>query len=243
MPRRKNSHSKRYAIVAVAVIMIILASLAVFYYRINTNKTSASTPNPSISNSPLAVGDTFTYKLKGSTVVGSSDVVTPNEFMQYNNTNYYQVTVTGINGTQVYLDTLWQFNNGTQTNSAQIIDRSTGRFADPNGFSYLYLSNLNVSDLLYPEGTNKLIVNSTSTQTYVNFSRATNCWSEADQFIDSSDPTGNTMRNDFITVYFDKQTGILDNLTRLEFFTNPQIELITTWQLTSSNVWAVNEKS
>jgi hypothetical protein len=47
------------------------------------------------------------------------------------------------------------------------------------------------------------------------------------------------MRNDFITVYFDKQTGMLDNLTRIEFFTNPQIELITTWQLDSSNVWAV----
>jgi hypothetical protein len=220
-------------------MLIIIIAVAVFYYGLNTKQTLAPTPNPSESNSPLIVGDTFTYNLKGSTVLGSADVVTPNEFMQYNNTNYYQVTVTGINGTQIYLDTLWQFNNGTQTESPQIIDLSTGRFADSNGFSYLYLSNLNVSDLLYPQGTDKLIVNSTSTQKFVNSSRATNCWSEEDQFVDTSDSTGNTIRDDFITVYFDKQTGILDSLTRVEFFTNPEIQLTTTWQLVGSNVWEV----
>ncbi len=137
MPRRKNSHSKRYAGVAFAVILIMLIAVAVFYYRLNTKQTLASTLNPSASNPPLTVGDTFTYELKGSTVLGSADVVTPNEFMQYNNTNYYQVTVTEINDTQVSLSTLWQFNNGTQTKSAQVIDLSTGRSADTNGFSYL----------------------------------------------------------------------------------------------------------
>ena len=218
--------------------MIVIA-LAVFYYGFYTKQTLAPAPKPSEPNSPLSVGDTFTYNLKGSTVLGSTDVVTPNEFMQYNNTNYYQVKVTGINGTQVFLDTFWLFNNGSQTESPQIIDLSTGRFADSNGFSYLYLSNLNVSDPLYPQGTDKLIVNSTNTQKFVNSSRATNCWSEEDQYVDTSDSTGNTIRDDFITVYFDKQTGMLDSLTRVEFFTNPQIELITTWQLVSSNVWAV----
>jgi hypothetical protein len=220
-------------------MLIIIIALAVFYYGLNTKQTLAPAPNPSESNSHLAVGDSFTYTLKGSTVLGSPDVVTPSEFMQYNDTIYYQVTVTEINGTQISLETLWLFNNGTQIKSAQIIDLSTGRIADTNGFSYIYLPNLNVSDLLYPEGTSKLIVNSTSTQTFVNSSRSTNNWSEEDQFIDKNDPTGNTIRNDFVTVYFDKQTGILDNLTRIEFFTNPQIELITTWQLASSNLWDV----
>jgi len=239
MPQRKKSHSKRYTGVAFAMIIIVLITVAVFYYTLNSKQTPASTANPSAPNVPLAVGDTFTYNLKGSTVLGSSDVVTPNEFMQFNNTNYYQVTVTGINGTQVSLETLWDFNNRTQTDSAQIINLSSGRFADPNGFCYLYLSNLNVSDLLYPQGTEKLIVNSTSTQEFINSSRATNCWSEEDQYVDTTDPSGNTIRDDFVTINFDKQTGILDNLTRIEFFTNPQIELITTWQLASSNVWAV----
>jgi len=238
MPRRKKSHSKRYAGVVFAVIIIILVAVAFFYFTLNSKQTSTSTANPA-PNVPLAVGDTFTYNLKGSAVVGSSDVVIPNEFMQFNNTNYYQVTVTGINGTQVSLETLWDFNNGTQTDSAQIIDLASGRFADPNGFCYLYLSNLNVSNLLYPQGTEKLIVNSTSTQEFVNSSRATNCWSEEDQYVDTSDSSGNTIRDDLVTVNFDKQTGMLDNLTRVEFFTNPQIELITTWQLDSSNVWAV----
>lgn len=219
--------------------MIMLIAIAVFYYELETKQTLTSTINPSESNSPLAVNDTFTYKLEGSTVLGSADVVTPKEFMQYNDTDYYQVSITGISGTQISLNTVWQFNNGTQSRSAQVIDLSTGRIADTNGFSYLYLSNLNVSDLLYPKGTVKLIVNSTSTQTFAESSRQINNWSEEDQFIDSSDSSGNTIRNDFITVYFDKQTGMLENLTRIEFFTNPQIELITTWQLTSSNAWAI----
>ena len=212
----------------------MIIAVTVFYYSFKIKQPSASEPN-----APLAVGDTFIYKLKGSTVLGNPDVVTPIEFMQYNNTNYYEVTVTGINGTQVSLDTLWKFNNGTQANSAQLIDLSTGRVADTNGFSYIYLSNLNVSDLLFPNGTVKLIVNGTSTQKFGNSFRSTNNWSEEDQFIDKNDPTGNTIRNDFVTVYFDKQTGMLDNLTRIEFFTNPQIELITTWQLTGSNAWTV----
>lgn len=235
MTRRKHQHLIRSTGIAIAVIVIILiAAVAAFYSGMNPQKAQTSTANPTLN-----VGDTFTYKLAGSSVLGSADAVTPEEFMQYNNTDYYQVTVTGINGSQVSIDTTWQFNNGTQITSPQIIDLSTGASADLTGFRYLYPSNLNVTDLLYPKETSGLIVNSTSTQKFANSSRVTNYWSIDNQFVDTSDQTGNTMRDDFIAVYFDKPTGMLDKLTRIEFFTNPEIELTITWQLTSSNVWAV----
>lgn len=57
--------------------------------------------------------------------------------------------------------------------------------------------------------------------------------------VDTADQTGNTARYDYISVYFDRQTGMLVQLTRIEFFTNPEIQLTTTWQLVGSNVWEV----
>ncbi len=235
MTRRKHQHLIRKIGIAIAVIVIILiAAVAAFYSSMNSQKAQASTENPTLN-----VGDTFTYKLAGSSILGSADVVTPEEFMQYNNTDYYQVNVIGINGSQVSIDTRWQFKNGTQIASPQVIDLSTGASAAPTGFIYLYPSNLNVTNLLYPKGTIGLVVNSTSTQKFATSTRATNYWSITNQFIDTNDKTGNTMRTEFIAVYFDKQTGMLDKLTRIEFFTNPEIELTVTWQLTSSNVWAV----
>ena len=47
------------------------------------------------------------------------------------------------------------------------------------------------------------------------------------------------MREDYLGVYFDKQTGMLESLTNIQFYTNPEIEITISWQLTSSNVWAV----
>jgi len=200
MPRRKHQYLTRKIGIAITVIMIILiAAVATFYFGMNSQKTQTSVENPTLN-----VGDTFTYKLVGSSILGSADVVTPEEFMQYNNTDYYQVNVIGINGSQVSLETRWQFKNGTQITSPQIIDLSTGASATPTGFVYLYPSNLNVTNQLYPEGTNGLVVNSTSAQKFANSTRATNYWSITNQFIDTNYKTGNTMRTELIAVYFDK---------------------------------------
>jgi hypothetical protein len=237
MPRRKSSRFKRNVGIAVTVIVLMIVSVvATLSTQLSGQKVQTS---GSVSSPTLNVGDRFTYKLTGVSVLGSPDAVTPAEFTQYNDTDYYQVTVARINGTQVSLDLLWRFNNGTLIESAQAIDLATGAYADPTGFCYLYPSNLNVKDRLYPEGTSGLIVNGTSPQKFANSTRAANYWSMEDQFINTGDQTLNTMRGDAIAVYFDKQTGMLDNLTRIEFFTNPEIELTITWRLTGSNVWAV----
>jgi hypothetical protein len=256
MTTRKNLHLNRNIEIAVAVIVIMLIALVAGFYSGLFDRVSTPTPT-SLSGAPLQtltptptngtvlqgdklnVGDIFTYKLTGVSVLGSADAVTPDELLQYNNTDYYQVTITGINGSTVSLDTLWRFNNGTEVTSPQIIDISNGAKADPNGFWAIYASNLNVNDLLHPKGTDGFIVNSTGTQTFATSRRVRNYWSIESQFVDTNDPTGNTMRDDFMGVYFDKQTGMLDSLTHIEFYTNPEIELIITWQLTSSNVWAV----
>ena len=235
MPKRKKSHLQRNIGITVVAILIILATVVV---ALQYSPRQMATPVSS-SGLPLTVGDIFTYNLTGSAVLGSSDVQIPTEFLQYNDTEYYQVTITSINGTQVFLNDVWEFKNGTQVTSPQIIDLSTGSNVDPTQFCYVYPANLSVSDPLYPDGNSGLIVNSTSTLRFGTSSRTTNYWSTEDEYVDTSDQTGNTLRSDFISVYFDKETGILDKLTRIEFFTNPQIELTINWQLESSNAWNV----
>lgn len=234
MTRRKNRNFNRNIGVAAIVIAIIIVAIGAVVIEQNSNQPSNVT-----SGNGLSVGDTFTYKLTGSTVLGSPDAVIPEEIWQYNETEYYQVTVSSINGTQVLLSTVWQFNNGTQITRPQIIDLSNGEKADPNGFWAIYSPNLKVKELLHPKGTDGLIVNSTDTQTFANSTRTRNYWTTTSQFVNTNDTTGNTMRNEFFGVYFDKQTGILDKLTHIEFFTNPEIELTITWELTNSNIWLV----
>jgi len=233
MAPRKNRHFKRNVVIAAAIAAILLSTVAAVFMR--PPKQSNDTTN----KIGLNVGDTFTYKLTGSAVLGTPDAIIPEELSQYNDTEYYQITVTAINGTQVLLSTTWQFKNGSQITRPQIIDLSTGAKADPNGFWAVYYSNLNVKDLLHPRGTDRLMVNSSDIQTFGNSTRARNYWSTESQFTNASDISGNTMRDVYVGVYFDKQTGMLEKLTHIEFFTNPEIELIITWELKSSNVWNI----
>ena len=236
MTPRKNRHLLRN----VGIVVLIVATVLVVMFMAAAG-VIAPKPQPpvTLTSSTLSVGDSFTYKLAGYTVLGTSDVATPSEFMQYNQTDYYQVNVTGIDGSQVSLETSWRFMNGTQITGGQEINLTSGATADLTGFTYLYQPNLNVTQQLYPQENSGLVVNSTSTTKFADSNRATNYWSVEDEYTNTADQTGNTFRNDFVGAYFDKSTGMLDKLTRIEFFTNPEIELTITWQLTSSNVWTV----
>ena len=111
MPTRKNRHLKRNIAIAVAAISImIVAVLAGLSSGLFTGSSNpAPEPTSTTTNGTglvgVKVGDIFTYKLTGSSVLGSPDVVTPEEFSQYNDTDYYQVTVTGVGSSTVMLET------------------------------------------------------------------------------------------------------------------------------------------
>jgi hypothetical protein len=228
MPMKAMSKKVYIAIFLLVVILSIAVVAAIVY----TTQTSSS---PVVSG--VNVGDTFTYKLTGASVLGSADAVTPGYLSEYNNTDYYKVTITGINGSVISFDTVWQFTNGTAVQNSEWVNLSTG--ADNGDFWAIYASNLNKNDLLRPKGFDTLIVNSTDTQTYTSSTRQRNFWSIENVFTDINDPTGNTQRYDFMGVYFDKQTGMLIDLTNVQEYNNPQYNIIITWQLTNSTVWGV----
>ena len=145
-----------FAVLLLALIAIGATAAAVYSYQ----KHPAS-----LSLVGVQVGDRFTYSITGS----CSDTV-PNTdypgFYQLNETQYYNVTITSIQGDSVSFQTDWVFVNGTDITGQQTIDLSNGVMTDESGFSFLYPSNLKVSDPIYPQMSTKVQVNATNTETY-----------------------------------------------------------------------------
>jgi hypothetical protein len=229
MLKKQRGISNKVYFAIILLVVIIAASIAIIY--------ATQIPDQPITVG-LNVGDTFTYNLKGTSSLGLGATL-PGYFNQYNDTDYYKVTITNVNASEVTITTEWKFLNGTQINGQQVIDLSTGSKSDPDGFWAVYAANLKVNDLLRPKGFDGVKVNMTDTQTYATSMRTRDFFSMENEFYDITDPTHNTLRYDFTSVYFDQQTGILETLTNYQEYNNPQMVLVITWRLVSSSVWEV----
>jgi hypothetical protein len=230
MYRRKKGTSKKIYVAVVLLVALLVASGALIY-------AALTTPKPVVPG--VHVGDTFTYSLHGTSVLYSLDAVEPEGFSQYNQTDYFKVIITGVNGSVVSLDTEWRFTNGTSITGDQTIDLANGQQTDDNGFWAIYASNLQKNDLIRPRGYDGLIVNSTDYETYVNSTRVRDLSSIENSFFDTTDPTQSTWRNDIVNIYFDQQTGMLETLTNVQQYNNPTMALAITWKLVASSVWQV----
>jgi len=176
---KKPTHKKAYIAIFLVVILGV-ASAAIVYATQRANIKVG-----------VKVGDTFTYKLTGDSDLFSSDAVTPAYLSEYNETNYYEVIITGVNGSVVSFDTIWQFTNGTAIQNSEWINLATGNYS--GDFWAIYPPNLTLNNLLYPQEENTaLIVNSTTTQTFAGSTRPSNFWSGDDVLYNSNDPTGST---------------------------------------------------
>jgi hypothetical protein len=227
--KRKSSSKKIYLAIILLVVLIAASVAAIIAYQ----------PKAAGVTVGVHVGDTFTYELKGFSNLTSIDAVETPGFSQLNDTDYYQVTITGVNGTVVSLDTLWRFNDGTQTTAQQTIDLSDGNKTDANGFWPIYASNLNVGDKLRPTSVDNVVVNASDTMDYANSSRVRNYMSIGQESTLYTDPTLSTLRYDTIVVYFDKKTGMLESMVWITDYNNPEMREVTTWTLVDTSVWAV----
>ena len=227
--KRKSSSKKIYLAIILLVVLIAASAAAIIAYQ----------PKVAGVTVGVHVGDTFTYELKGFSNLTSIEAVETPGFSQLNDTEYYQVTITGVNGTVVSLDTLWRFNDGTQTTAQQTIDLSDGNTTDANGFWPIYASNLNVGDLLRPKGYDSVTVNASSVMDYANSSRPINYMHTGGESKLMTDPSGSTLRYDSIEIYFDKKTGMLESMVWITDYNNPEMREVTTWTLVDTSVWAV----
>ncbi|HEX7483058.1 MAG TPA: hypothetical protein VF350_06295 [Candidatus Bathyarchaeia archaeon] len=228
--KKKSSHRKIYiAIILLAVL--IAASAAVIL--------ATQTPGTKPVSLGVHTGDTFTYHLLGTSNLTSLAAVETPGFSVYNDTDNYKITITNVQGTLVSLNTLWTFKNASAITGSQTIDLSNGNKTDDKGFWAIYASNLNVGDLLRPNGFDGLTVNASSTITYAASTRERNFMSIGGESYLATDPTHSTLRYDTTLVYFDKQTGMLETLIWITDYNNPEMREVITWTLIDSSVWAV----
>jgi hypothetical protein len=228
--KRKGSSKKLYLVISLIIILIAASAAAIYATQLGYVKKATV---------GVHVGDSFTYSLMGTSILtGLGSVDTPG-FSQYNQTDYYTVTITSINGTSVSFNTLWRFLNGTEINDHETIDLSNGQESVTNGFWAIYSSNLNVGDRLRPTGSDGLTVNLTDTKTYADSTRQRNFMTIESESYLATDPTHNTLRYDYTGAWFDKQTGMLETLTWYTEYNNPEMSETIYWNLVSSTVWSV----
>ncbi|MGA3061538.1 MAG: hypothetical protein ABSD92_14410 [Candidatus Bathyarchaeia archaeon] len=230
MAIKKKRLSSKALVAIILIVVLAIASAAIVYVA---TQSSSKPTEPGVH-----VGDTFTYSLMGNSILFSQDASTPAYLSEYNETNYYKVIITGVNGLVVSFNTIWQFTNGTEIQNADTIDLSTGNYS--GDFWAIYPTNLNINNKLYPKEPNtELIVNNTGSQPYSSGNRTTDYWSIEKEFTDTNDPTHSTTMDNLIEVYFDKQTGMLDYLDNVLEYNNPEYNILITWQLTNSTAWGV----
>lgn len=228
--KKKGSHKKLYFAIILLVVLIV-ASAAVIL--------ASQTPAVKAVSIGVHAGDTFTYHLLGTSNLTSLAAVETPGFSAYNNTDNYKITITNVQGTLVSLNTLWTFKNASAITGSQTIDLSTGNKTDANGFWAIYASNLNVGNLLRPNGFDGVTVNASSPITYAASTRERNFMSIGGESYLATDPTHSTLRYDTTLVYFDKQTGMLETLIWITDYNNPEMREVITWTLVDSSVWAV----
>ena len=228
---KKTNHTKLYLAIILMSILIV-AGGAVIYTTLTA---------PIVVNVGVNVGDTFTYSIKGTSEF--ADPTTPDTpgFWQYNQTDYYKITVTGINNTIVSMDTTWRFVNGTEIAGKQSFNIATGgNKTDENSFWAIYPSGLKANDKLRPLAPGDVThVNKTETKTFTSGARESNFWFINNEFYDQRDPTRSTLMYDYRNIYFDKETGMLTSLDDYMVYNNPQMQEVVSWLLIDTSVWKV----
>ena len=211
-----------------AIVVLLLALLCFAMGE----ATLAQTAQPGVS-----VGNTFTYEVKGFWSSSDANAVISDSILDLNATEYVQVNITKVLDADVSMHVVWRFTNGTVSETDSEIDVGTGIYT--HWFWAVFPTNLNVGDKIHPYGPDIIKVNASSTRDYADNRRETNRYLVTGEFV-STENTNRTY-NDYMTVHFDKQTGMLVELYDYKTYTNPEYSETITWKVIDSNAWDVPE--
>ncbi len=227
--KKKSSHKIAYLAIILLIVLVASAVAVIFAMQPSTKVVVG-----------VHVGDTFTYELHGYSYLQGLGAVDTEGFSRYNDTDYYSVTITDVTGTTVSLDTVWALKNGTQYTDRQTIDLANGNKTNTTtGFWAIYASNLNIGQLTRPKGFDTVTVNATNVMDYANSSRPLNYMYTGGESKLMTDPSGSTLRYDSVNVYFDKKSGMLESMTWITDYNNPEMREIISWTLVNTSVWTV----
>jgi hypothetical protein len=179
-------------------------------------------------------GNYFTYDVIAYWTSSDENASVPADLLEINMTDFYQVSIVSVNGTEITTRTVWAFTNGTQTASMGTIDVSTGE--SDGGFWAIVAANLGVNDVLHPDGANDIAVNETITTEYLGGARETN---RLILSLTGSDSGGNYVEH--VDYNFDKVTGMLVQLNDAKIYSDPTTTITKYWKIKDTSSWLIPE--
>jgi hypothetical protein len=193
----------------------------------------------------VAEGDWFTYEIDASW--NSTDPNAPfppqayGDWETMNGTEWAKITIGEISGTNISLQYLSHFKNGTEETGDGYIDIDTGDSA--NAAFTIIAANLDINDNLYTSGNySTWAINETITRTYPDGVRNTN---HVNMTFGNAWAVNETECHYYyyVNFYWDKETGMLVEDSFAE--SNQTGEYLTTWSVTStikdSSAWVIPE--
>ena len=180
------------------------------------------------------VGDTWRYSATASWSSTDPTATPPPHVVDYNDTQWLEVNITAISGTNITGQMTTNYKNGTKVSSGGWIDIDTGNNVN---MTYMIISaNLTVGDSLYTTSYATWFINETVPRTYLSGARDTN-------HINST--SSNEIQYLASNLYWDKSTGILVDLFVQNIY--QELNYTTSWteglQIISSDLWVIPEFS
>jgi hypothetical protein len=186
----------------------------------------------------VTVSNTFKYNTATSWISDDPSATPPSSLVGINSTQWVELSITAISGTNITGQTTTLYKNGTKITEGGWVDVNTG---DGENLTVLIISaNLAPGDSVYTSSpyNTTLIINETTSRTYQGGARDTNHINVTSA---STSSQGNlSLANN---IYWDKSTGVLVELSTVE--SNQTGTYTTKWsedvQISDSNVWTVPE--
>ena len=183
-------------------------------------------------------GDEFIYDIKSYWSSTDPDLTVPVSVEQINMTDWYKVAVTNVDSAEITITTTWHFSNGTELQGTGNVNLETGIHYPTEGFWAIYAANLKANDYTRPNGPDRSTINETATRDYASGARETNRISLVLEYYDANDPS--TTWTEYMNTHFDRQIGILVELSDRSVYTNPDVTVTLIWTLKDTNRWTVS---
>jgi hypothetical protein len=184
----------------------------------------------------IEAGDNFTYSFQVFWSSADSNVVVPQMFSDMNNTLSIHFNATDVSTTMANLNITRMARDGTQTNTIGYVEVLSGRGVE--ALLFIIRANLTAGDQAYPASDPAAVaagaaaepfkITDTLSKTYLGTSRVINHYTERV----TNTTTGNYVDRN---AYYEKETGILMEMTITHYFADVQETDSEHWKITQFN--------
>ena len=182
----------------------------------------------------VAPGNEFTYSVTGSYSSGAPIAQVPEEVISAQASDYFKVTILNVSGADVGYLWFWHFKNGTDQSGDGTVNLETTGNTGP--FWAIVSANLTAGERIHPHfGPDLSTFNETVMWTYTNYTRETNRLQLDFAYQNQNNPQ--STYTEHTDTYFDKQTGMLVQLSDVSNYVNPTFTATVEWKLREQNVW------